>query len=53
VIADPVEDEPQVAAMRLAHESVEDLERSEAPVDVAVIRHVVAELAQRRRVERR
>ena len=53
VVGDEVEDDPQAAAVGLADQRVEVVERPEQRVDVAVVGDVVAEVRHRRAEDRR
>ena len=53
VVGDPVDEDPEVARVRLGEQRVEGGEVAEERVDVAVVGDVVAEVGHRRAVERR
>src|SRR5437773_865002 len=53
VIGDKIQDDLEVARMRLTDQSIESSERAEQRVDLGIVRHIVDEVLLWRRVQRR
>ena len=48
-----IDDDPEVQALGFGHQAIEIVQRAEQGVDADIVGHVIAEIAHRRRVERR
>src|SRR5512139_918533 len=51
MVRHPIDDDLDAALVRLSQQAVEGFQVAEQRVDVAVIRHVIAEVLHRRRIE--